>query len=472
MKVLIQDRKTLDESGSMYQLPPGLSDEAYDVGIAIGKLRSRVLDPTLRAAISDFHASCSKAEVTPIMLQTAGRSPKEIVQESSRSNASSATATARSSSSSANGCAPNSTVEISPAPAGRRNRRPRSDKSDCACPVGSARTGVDPLPRSDDHFEHSDLVIREGKRSLRAQVPAEPRQPAVACVSWCVLEAVPYADQLLTELEQIRAAFVDVLERSQISATDLPTNFIGFPFYRWAGSSDSLQVDRMTLLGQVRDFRTRFELLFPHPTPEVSKRHDDALDHLERWLGRGKSDHSIPANIPAAVASANASVDVLAAAKGLLPADEFATRLTVDTNVLLDDLDLAQFTAQLGGRCMAHVLPVVLSELDDLKRSGRTESLRDAAKKADRRLKGLRDNGDVSVGAKVVGEVWAVFEHIEPRGGGLPSWLQLDVPDDRFIASTLLLQSRHPGSMLVAATGDLNLQTKLAAVRLPFIEPA
>ena len=64
-----------------------------------------------------------------------------------------------------------------------------------------------------------------------------------------------------------------------------------------------------------------------------------------------------------------------------------------------------------------------------------------------------------------------MFEHIEPRADGLPSWLDLDVPDDRFIASTLRLQSQHPGSMLVAATNDLNLQTKLAAVRLPFIEP-
>jgi predicted ribonuclease YlaK len=113
----------------------------------------------------------------------------------------------------------------------------------------------------------------------------------------------------------------------------------------------------------------------------------------------------------------------------------------------------------------------VFRELDDHKRGGRTESLREAAKRADRRLKGLRDNGDVSVGAKVAGDVWVVFEHIEPRGDGLPSWLELDVPDDRFVASTLLLQSRHPGSMVVAATSDMNLQTKLAAVRLPFIEP-
>jgi hypothetical protein len=36
----------------------------------------------------------------------------------------------------------------------------------------------------------------------------------------------------------------------------------------------------------------------------------------------------------------------------------------------------------------------------------------------------------------------------------------------------LVLQSQHSASMLVAATSDLNLQTKLAAVGLPSIELA
>jgi hypothetical protein len=43
----------------------------------------------------------------------------------------------------------------------------------------------------------------------------------------------------------------------------------------------------------------------------------------------------------------------------------------------------------LGQRYNAHLLPVVLRELDDLKRAGRTQDLRDAAQRADRRLKGL-----------------------------------------------------------------------------------
>jgi hypothetical protein len=47
----------------------------------------------------------------------------------------------------------------------------------------------------------------------------------------------------------------------------------------------------------------------------------------------------------------------------------------------------------------------------------------------------------------------------------------MTVPDDRLVASTQLLQSAHPGSALHVATSDINLQTKLSAVGLPFVEP-
>ncbi|MFD4318967.1 hypothetical protein [Streptomyces sp. NPDC058548] len=97
--------------------------------------------------------------------------------------------------------------------------------------------------------------------------------------------------------------------------------------------------------------------------------------------------------------------------------------------------------------------------------------LREAAKKADRRLKGLRNNGDVSRAVKVASDGHAIFEYIEPRPKALPDWLDLAVPDGCFIASTLLLSPQHPGSSWYIVTSDLNMKTKLAAVALPFIEP-
>jgi len=78
-KVLMQDGKTLKESGSMYQLPGGLSDESMQIGVAAGRLKSRVLDPTLRKAIEAFHSACSEAEVMPCALEADGRPADAVI---------------------------------------------------------------------------------------------------------------------------------------------------------------------------------------------------------------------------------------------------------------------------------------------------------------------------------------------------------------------------------------------------------
>ncbi|GAA1150274.1 hypothetical protein GCM10009577_86940 [Streptomyces javensis] len=249
--------------------------------------------------------------------------------------------------------------------------------------------------------------------------------------------------------------------------------FVGAADWGWGPSTPALEARRMDLLRRLRDWEPRFRLLFPHPTPEAAEKLKEGLEHLERWLVREGtwSDWSVPQHIPQAVKQLQASVQQLCDLTELLPTDPWPVRLVVDTNALIDNPDLAIYTGQIGTRYMAHLLPVVLRELDDHKRAGRTDVLRDAAKKADRRLKGLRNNGDVTRGVRVAGDVHAVFEYIEPKADALPDWLDLTVPDDRFVASTLLLQSRHPGSAWFVATSDINLQTKLAAVALPFIEP-
>lgn len=298
-----------------------------------------------------------------------------------------------------------------------------------------------------------------------------------ACMAVSRTPPTPYAEALTQELDAIEAAYLEVLEASAV--VDIDPNrgssrsglmFIGFPRWGWASSDGAGEAARMRVLGRVREFRPRFELLFPHPTPTVVERHDNAFDLLERWLERPEGDHSVPGSNHSAIEQLCRAVAVLRDARALLPDNPFPVRLVVDTNTLIDDPDLAVHARQLGDRYRVHLLPVVLRELDDHKRFHRREEVREAAKRADRRLKHLRDHGDVHDGVRVAGNISAVFEHIEPRGDGLPEWLDLTVPDDRLLASVLLLQSAHPGSAVFVATGDLNLQTKLAAVRLPFIE--
>jgi rRNA-processing protein FCF1 len=246
--------------------------------------------------------------------------------------------------------------------------------------------------------------------------------------------------------------------------------FVGYPQWGWGLSDNSLEAARMELLKQVRDWGPRFRLLYRHPTPTVSKRLDDNLGLLERWLVRGHGDHSIPSTIDRAADLVSTAVNDLRSLGDLIPVDPYQIRVVPDTNTLIDNPDLAVHTGTLGPRYMVHLLPVVFGELDDLRRAGKTPELREAAQRADKRLKGSRVNGNVQTGTRVTGNVFIVFEYTEPRNEGLPSWLDLTVPDDRFVAATLLLQSAHPGSAVYVATGDLNMQNKLAAIGLPFVE--
>lgn len=187
-------------------------------------------------------------------------------------------------------------------------------------------------------------------------------------------------------------------------------------------------------------------------------------------MRKNGNDHTVRADPRTMLTLLHQTFEVLRAAKELLPADDYAIRPLIDTNALIDNPDVAVYTGDVGSRYLVHVPPVVLGELDDLKRSGRTPELRDGANRALRRLKGYRSNGNVLTGVRVAGEVFVVFEATEPRDDRLPTWLDLSVPDDRLVASALLLQSRHPGSCLTVVTSDLNLQTKLAAVGLPYLE--
>jgi rRNA-processing protein FCF1 len=289
-------------------------------------------------------------------------------------------------------------------------------------------------------------------------------------------DVATYAENLLAELDDIAASYAEILAASTIKYVNPNRRgsgvfFVGAADWGWGDSDDQIEAARMELLGRFREWTPRFGLLFPHPTPDVAKRLDKATKHLRRWLIRdNRSDHTIPGTIDAAQEKIRASVVDLRALTNLLPPDDHPVRLVVDTNALIDNPDVAAYTGEIGGKYVVHLLPVVLGEIDDLKRSGRTPELRDNAKRANQRLKGIRNNGDVRKGVRVAGDVIAVFEHIEPRSDALPEWLDMSVPDDRLVAATLLLQSAHPGSAVYVATGDINMQTKLAAVGIPHVE--
>ena len=68
-QIVLQDQKTIKQYGQIYLLAGDLSDQAMQITVSVQRLRSRVLDDQLRAAIGDFVGLCSSAGIQPTFPQ-------------------------------------------------------------------------------------------------------------------------------------------------------------------------------------------------------------------------------------------------------------------------------------------------------------------------------------------------------------------------------------------------------------------
>lgn len=282
------------------------------------------------------------------------------------------------------------------------------------------------------------------------------------------------------DLDEIETLMMDLLDGSRIVNVDPNKGqsdvvFVGAAIWGWAKSDDAQTRMQMRGIEAYGRWFTRFRLLFRTPTPAVNHSIKTCNEFISRWFERGHNDHSIPSGVPAAKDHAREqfqefrSVLAIACSEAAGPTAVIAVP---DTNALIDNPNLAAYGSRLGQPTYeVRLVPTVLAEIDELKRAGRSQELRDAAHRADRMLKGLRDRGDIRSGVRVTKNVTAMFDVAEPRFEDLPSWLDPTVPDDRLVASTLLLQASAPSKAVVVVSSDLNLQNKAAALGLPHVEP-
>lgn len=289
----------------------------------------------------------------------------------------------------------------------------------------------------------------------------------------------PYLDRVRRDLAALGADLQDLIDISTIKylnanppGSDL--FFVGASDYGWGPGDDAVTAARMALLAKYSDWYDRFLLLFPNPTPEVVSKIEKADSFVRQWVGREAAfDHSVPSTIEQAK---KVAAERLAAFDNLLDiagrAGDKTLRLLPDTNALLRNPVVEEYGAAVGSsNYMVHIVTAVLGELDDLKDRGRTPDIREKATKVVRRLKGLRDRGNLADGVTVAGQVRLRLEHREIDARSVLSWLDPAVPDDRILGAALRLQSDHPAGVVVLVTGDLNLQNKADAVGLPYGEP-
>lgn len=147
------------------------------------------------------------------------------------------------------------------------------------------------------------------------------------------------------------------------------------------------------------------------------------------------------------------------------PLDE-AVVVMPDTSALIDFPSLDDY--HVGFPSVRLLLgPTVLGELDDLKRRrDKRDEVRNNAQEVIRRMATLGDQGDLLQGVAITDRIILMTLAPEPRADGLPSWLDLSVPDDRFIASALEMFWEHSKARILTVSGDFNVVNKARAAGL------
>lgn len=148
------------------------------------------------------------------------------------------------------------------------------------------------------------------------------------------------------------------------------------------------------------------------------------------------------------------------------------TIVVPDTNALLYNPHIEDWTFDDLPRFTIVLLPTVLAELDSLKVSHRNEQLRDKSEGLITRIKGYRTRGRLNDGVPLRKGVstlqsWAT----EPSMDATLPWLVRDNADDRLLANFLEIMRHFPHSIVVLVTRDINLQNKAEFARVPFCDP-
>ncbi len=286
----------------------------------------------------------------------------------------------------------------------------------------------------------------------------------------------PFGERLIEELVAIEDRFMALLARSTIINVDPNRGqsdfwFVGAAEWGWRPDEALIQ-ERTSLLETYGEWFARFRLVHRKPLPETAERLREADELLRKWLEREGSDHSIPSTVEAAGEQLGAAFAELRGLIELAVHGQGELLVLPDTNVLLRDPNVAAYGPVLDTDAYTVVLlPAVLAELDTLKDRGRTSEVREAAARAVRRVKGLRERGSLQTGVVVDGKVRLRAEHRDIDPGQVLGWLDATVPDDRILAAALDIQGRAPASTVVLVTTDVNLQNKAAVVCLPFVDP-
>lgn len=289
------------------------------------------------------------------------------------------------------------------------------------------------------------------------------------------MQLIPLVARLEQRLQSIENQMNDLMDASTIEKHPhdpfSEVVFIANDYY-WGESDEKQRHLQIKLLRTYSSWFEQFRMLF-YDSPELLQKeilltHADVTALIEK-----KNGWSVPYTIDEAKRVFH---DKIQHYYQLLHVFQNSGNpeiiLVPDTNALIMSPDVATYEVAIGqAKYTVVILPTILSELDKLKVTHRSDDFRKKVQSVINRLKGLRQQGNMHEGVTVNKVVTVKMVAHEPDFKKTLSWLDPNNNDDRIIAATLEVQREEPSSFVILVTNDINHQNKAEMASLPFTEP-
>jgi hypothetical protein len=279
---------------------------------------------------------------------------------------------------------------------------------------------------------------------------------------------------LAEEAKEALAALMEVSEAVKTVDNDPSSGVVFIPMHPWRWLD--LAPEHRPLLGAAKEatdtLLSACKATLGVGGPEHLEEFEDLSDSLRRMYVRGSNSAGPRSESPSKnnELAAEAIAGVLRLIDSLPSAHEDGDLILVpDTNALIQDPELENWqTGPLP--CTIVIVSQVQSELDRKKASDSKVAIK--ATSLIKRFKEYSRRGDTLSGVPLAGT--RRFKEVPIRAdmNHVPSWLDGTDPDDRILAATLELASKHLGSRVVLVTRDRGLQNKARSVQCPAVDVA
>ncbi|MEC3906069.1 PIN domain-containing protein [Tamlana sp. 2201CG12-4] len=277
-------------------------------------------------------------------------------------------------------------------------------------------------------------------------------------------ENLSYIEKLKTQIDNIGIIIDEMLDNSSIYYHDPNANsnvlILGASVYHWGEKDEKNQIK---IREEYNSFYSNFELLLHKATPNILRKIKNANGRIINLIEQKRA----PSSIEGGKKSYQTQTKVFKDFLELLNKEDNRIVILPDTNSLIQYPDPADYKIIADSEKFDFViLPTVLSELDKLKISHRSEDFRKKVKSVIKRLKGYRKQGSVLKGVKVNKTITVKMIATEPDFDKTLNWLDPNNNDDRIIANALEFQVNKPSDNVIFVSADINFQNKAELANL------